>query len=297
MKIVKSRIRSVENYLIGLNNGEDFFVAFRNFENKKRIEKVGFTNALKTGDTILPNILGPVSNYNSNGSFELNKTLPKEMLYKLVDITDWHGNYHTVEIPYKRYHRNLIPAPSIELMVVIGNNDEKIIRSPKLTIGRTPNNEIMHVINLFLELFGECETIRTNLIPVFNLPINRLNWEVLPPGNYPFEILNDRIRQLTETLSTSRRRLIERRLVTIRSHNPNFVAIGESGFRGYIIFGYPNKKFFLLESLYFGNATYVFGHNWRELSQMTKAEIIHQNLQQERLIHNLNWTDQINSLF
>lgn len=297
MKIVKKRIRTVENHLIGLNEGEDFFVSFTNVTDKKLIKKVGFTDKFEVGESVLPNILGPVSNFNANGAFKINRNLPQERLHKLVDITDWHGNYHTVEIPYKRYNRTLIQAPNIELTIVKRNDNERIIRSPKFTKGITPNKVIKHVINLFLELFGECETIRTDLIPVFNLPINRLNWNILPPGNYPFEVLKDRISKVTENLTTNRRRFLERRLKIINSHKPNFVAIGESGFKGYIIFGFPNKDFFLLESLYFGNATYILGQDWQEISKMTKAQIINKNLQQARLVHNLNWTKEINNLF
>jgi hypothetical protein len=44
-----------------------------------------------------------------------------------------------------------------------------------------------------------------------------------------------------------------------------------------------------MENMIYGNATYVFGDNWAELSKLSKAEIIQQNLQEKRLVHRKNW--------
>jgi hypothetical protein len=73
------------------------------------------------------------------------------------------------------------------------------------------------------------------------------------------------------------------------SEETDFVAIGQAGFAGYIIFGFPGKNRYLLESIQPNNATYVFAENWESLSQMTKAEILKQNLHADRIIHREGW--------
>ena len=75
----------------------------------------------------------------------------------------------------------------------------------------------------------------------------------------------------------------------INEYNPDFIAYGSSGFRGYIVFGFCKKNLFFLESIFPNNATYIFESDWEELSKLTKSEILNHNLQKGRLIHNANW--------
>lgn len=297
MKITKKRIRTLNNYLVGLDVNDDFYIALTDLSNINRIHQIGFTNQINVGEQILPTIVGSKSRFNADGGFTIHRDQPKQTVYRQADIKDWRGNYHTVDIPYKRYPRTPIPAPEVELTVVQGSNNQKIIRSPLCRKGVTPDHEIIHIINLFLELFSECDTLQANLVPVFNVPITRLNWDMLPPGNYPWNILKNNVQRTIGNVQINRRRIIERRLETISNHTPNFVAVGNAGFRGYIVFGFSNKNFFILESIHQGNATYVFGQNWQQLSQLTKEQILNQNLQQQRIIHRQGWDNQVNNLF
>lgn len=75
----------------------------------------------------------------------------------------------------------------------------------------------------------------------------------------------------------------------INECNPDFIAYGRSGFRGYIVFGFCKKNLFILESIFPNNATYIFESDWEGLSKLTKSEILNHNLQKGRLIHNANW--------
>lgn len=65
--------------------------------------------------------------------------------------------------------------------------------------------------------------------------------------------------------------------------------MGEAGFTGYFVFGFPAKKLFVLESIYSDNATYVLDEDWEQISRLTKAEILDQGLHQERLVHRVGW--------
>jgi len=75
------------------------------------------------------------------------------------------------------------------------------------------------------------------------------------------------------------------------------VHVGTAGFLGYIILGFENKDFQVCESLIYGNATYIFGENWEEISQLSKAEILRDDLHRERIIHRKwSWLRRIREL-
>ena len=60
--------------------------------------------------------------------------------------------------------------------------------------------------------------------------------------------------------------------------------------------GFPRLNLYICESTRYGNATYVFEQDWEELSQMTKADILSQNRQRERIVHNEGWREAIRRL-
>ena len=45
-----------------------------------------------------------------------------------------------------------------------------------------------------------------------------------------------------------------------------------------------------------GNATYVFDKDWEELSKLTKAQILDEGLQRDRVIHRKGWHQRIRHL-
>jgi hypothetical protein len=148
-----------------------------------------------------------------------------------------------------------------------------------------------------LELYGECEILQVNLLPALNVPVTRLNWDLLPPGNYPWAVLQPRIQGVINTVrSLGVRRVIQRRFEFLASHTPNFVATGRAGFRGYFVFGFPNKNFFILESIFEGNATYVLGQNWNTIAQLSKGDILNNQLHLYRFLHNATWEANINAI-
>ncbi len=298
MKINKTRIRTLGPYLFGINDNDNFYIALAVTENPiEKLVRAGFSNQLSIGEQVLPSVIGSVTNYNANGGVLIDRDMPMETVYRYLDVKDWHGNYHSVSIPYKRYPRTQIPAPNTELTIVIGPNEQKLIRSPVLVKGITSEATIIHNINLFLELFGECGVVQSDLLPVFRVPITKLNWSLLPPGNYPWQVLKENIRQSVRIIRGVKKRMVEKRLEVIASHNPCFVAIGEAGFKGYIVFGFENKNFYILESLNLGNATYILGEDWERLSQLSKGKILNQELHIDRFIHSEVWNDQIHRLF
>lgn len=189
MKIQGRRVRNIEKYLADLEGGATFRIALlqpRDVE--RRVTNAGFDD-LESGIQILPNIVGPRSRFNAEGGFIIHRDREKERKFRELVVTDWHGNYHTVNIPYLRYPRTPIPPPSVELTVVENAQNEVLIISPDLNNEQANHADILHVVNLFLELFGECDTVGddNNAVINFNAHIRRLNWTVLPQGVYPWE--------------------------------------------------------------------------------------------------------------
>lgn len=300
MKIIKKRVNNVENYIATVRSGEEFHIAFLGFNNQiTKIRQIGFSENLQVGEQILPSITGPVTRFNSNGRFLIRRDQPKEEFFieRFWVRRDWQGN-ETEEIIFirrERYPRELVPPPSEELLID-SYNQENIIVSRAFT--KSPENfeSIKHTINMFLELFGECDLIREDYAPFLYENVTRLNWKIFPQGEYPWEAVRDIATERIHRQPRGNQPVIAQRLEKITSHTPNFVAVGQGGFYDYIVFGFPNKNLYILESIKNGNATYIFDNNWEALSQMTKAEILNNNLQRERIFHRPGWENRINEL-
>jgi len=297
MRISQRRIRNVENHLSGIDEGSNFYIGLTDLNNFfGRLNRIGFGQEIGLGEQILPEIVGPVSRFNANGKYRLLRDLPRETCYRESYITDWHGDYHTVYIEYQRYQREIIEAPSIELTVANDATNNLMLLSPILVNEPENYQDIKHIINLFLEIFGECETFYEDLISTFNVPVTRLNWDILPQGNQPWANIEPVIDEIINRTTRLKRIVVKNRIDKISEFNPNFVAVGRAGFKGYMVFGFENKSFFVLESIYSGNATYVLGQNWEELSQLSKGQILTQNLHEERILHSPNWINEIDNL-
>lgn len=298
MRISQRRIRHADSFLKGVDNQANFYVGLIGLQDFQiKLQKIGLSPNAVIGEQVLPTIIGPITRFNSNGKQIIRRDLPKEIAYREAEINIFgRGEYRTVYIPYERYQREPIPAPCIELTVVNGADNNPILVSKLLNNHTNNYGVIKHIINLFLEIFGECEILQENLLPAFNVPITRLNWSVLPTGNYPWQVLQPTIQGVINVVNQQRRNIVQRRFQVVSEFNPNFVAVGNAGFRGYVVFGFANKNFFVLESIYSGHATYILGANWPQLSQLTKEEILNQNLHLNRFIHNDQWEHQVRNL-
>ncbi|NMB81566.1 MAG: hypothetical protein GYA14_07080 [Ignavibacteria bacterium] len=300
MIIKKKRIREIEAYLSFLKEGEKFYVGTKNYiQFQKKLVEIGFSKDVEIGETVLPSFLmGPISYFNSAGKYRKLKSKPMETAYRVGEWhwKDWggHDHYKLVDIPYKRYPREFIKPPSIELQ--IKSNDIIASCSPFIYVKEEYEN-IKHTINLFLEIFGECEILKDNLDSYSHIPIKRLNWEVLPEGKYPWVKLNTQLLPVISRVREGNRSVVLGRLEILSSRNPNFIALGRSGFSGYIVYGFENINLFILESVYYGNATYIFDKDWEEFSKLTKAEILEESLQFARIIHTSGWENELRKIF
>ena len=76
-------------------------------------------------------------------------------------------------------------------------------------------------------------------------------------------------------------------------YGPDFVAIGQAGFDGYLVFGFAQYGLYVLESRMLDNATYILGTDWETVSRLTKADIINNQLSVARLVHDRGWPEKL----
>lgn len=295
--IHKKRIHNLNNYLLGIKENETFFITKRLSEIPVgKLNDIGFSNDLEVGHQILPKAIGPISRFNSDGKFIKLKHLPMEKCFRNTCLTDWHGGFHFVDIPYFRYPRKQIAPPCVEITIV-ENGGELYATSPKLDRTNENNDYNLHVFNLFLELFDSCEIFDKNMASVVHgFEVKRVNWVMLPPGEYPWNRLSEMADKLK---SKSKNKALQQSFYmdTILNLKPSGIIYGMGGFRGYIAFRFPGKNMCILENALYGNATYIFNDNWEKISQLTKAEIINGNLMIKRLEHRIGWKKDIEDLF
>jgi len=301
MIITKKRVQNIDKYLKDFNNGEKLYVILNEVDvHKKKLILMGFSSSLPIGEKVLPSIFGKVSRYNANGKYEMLRDLPKEIFYveQSRNIKDWHGNYHSVStsMKYKRFKTELIDAPSQELIILEDEDNERIISSEILILSEENKELIKHIVNLFLELFKECNIVDDEFLSRQKTPIKRVSWNILPKGITPWSNLKESLTELLDKTDVENKEDTLRRFEYINSFSPDFVATGNGGFNDYVVFGFKERNLYVLENSLAGNATYIFNNNWETLSQLSKAEILAENLQEHRLIHKRNWKHNIKKI-
>lgn len=303
MIIKQSSIRSLSK-LRGIEEGSVIRIGVTDIERfSDKLQEVGFLSRICVGQTVLPKAIGAVSRRNSEGDFIKHKDKEKETCYRMIEWTynQWSGRGETKEVtdstvvPYKRYPRTMIPPQSIEL-TVISNNNELMIISPEIKFNEENEDMIIHMVNLFLEIFGECQVFDIKNNPVIIPKLIKLNWEILPKGKMPWGKRRKQISKFIDRATGENKKVIDKRLEFINGHGPDFSAMGSGGFNRYFVYGFTDKNIYVLESIDVNNATYILENDWEPISQLTKAEILNENLHKARIIHSKSWYDKVDSI-
>lgn len=302
MIINQKRIRSIFPHMKRIQQNQNIVICtdISNIPDTD-LEEIGFSSDLEPGERVLPAAKGNITLFNSRGKEVPLKDQPMETHYRQQEWTwnEFRGRYDfekrskIVDIPYNRYPRKVIPPPSIELSISLNTNGHKLIVSDAILFNENNHELIIHVINVFLELFGICEIRPQSLEAIVTSPVRKLNWSVLPRGRRPWAQLEPLIRPIVNNLTKGNKIVIEKRFEAINAYEPDFVAVGQAGFSGYLIFGFFERNLYILESTQTNNATYVLENNWEHLSKLTKAEILEHNLHKARIIHRANWFEEI----
>ncbi len=295
MKIAKKYIRSLKPYLGFIASNQEFVIVNPlNESNRLKAGRIGLNNL---GESVLPLHIGKISQFNAEGEYVTLKEEPKELRYVNTiawSWKQWKGYGQTEEITENRdvykecYARKFVEPPSVELSWVNVDGLD-FVSSPHLDRSVQSDVEIIHTINLFLEVFGECE-IRKNDFSSFSPPnLKRVNWKFLPPGKYPWEKVKQHLNEsLTSKSSRYSKPIIDRQEFIV-NFEPDKIYTGEGGFETYLAYVFDEKELVVLESIQYGNAIYVFGDDWLTFSQLSKAEILSNELCKDRIIHTCNY--------
>jgi len=303
MKINKKYIHNVSNYLGLIEAGAAFRVTLEIDEsNKDRVlQQIGFSVHVESASTVLPSSIGPVSRFNAEGKWVPLRDEPKESRFiRTVKWRwkQWAGKNDYEEMEDERdiyrdcYVRDFIEPPSVELTYVEREGHHLII-SPILIKEPAYDEKIRHVINLFLELFGGCELLHKNLSPFIAIETQRVNWQMLPEGEYPWPRVEGHLRGTLKPRSQDMQEMILDRQKTICEQGAKKCYVGLGGFSDYIAYLSESKKLVVLESIRKDNAIYVFGKNWKDFSKLSKAEVLSNNYHQCRIIHVKGWKEKL----
>ncbi len=293
MKFSGKSVRSLTKVLkiSGSAHNVRFIIAIEKLD-KKQLLQLGFDEDLNVGDYLMPSVSGKFTHFNVNGRINIRKDLPMEpesiMFYG--SSRDWHGGIHQSirTRTVKKYPREQIPAPS-ETIQIIEIEGEKFISSSELDLEDIEDSRNIHVTNLMLECFSTFEIFDIDKQEIVGPTLKRLQWDVLPKGEYPWDKAKPIIDKATEQIEEKDKKVIEHRMKIISRRSPDFLAIGRAGFNGYFVYGFRDKDVYVLESIHLDNATYVFNSDWKALSQLSKNDIINSNLPHNRIIHNGKW--------
>ena len=291
-KKVRTISRRIEAYALD----QTLYVTHQN-PSETILANIGF-QVRCVDQSILPNPIGKESFENTEGKIIIRKDLPKETIYRSIyrswDHTDWHGNTHHSSgyylIPYNAYPREHTVPNELHFNLIDVNGELIVYIGP---LSMNDPSLIKDAVNLTIEFFGNCN-LSTDLTPS-ELITQQLPWEILPPGENPWPKIHEVIikSKFPRKAQVLRDEIFQSRIDLLESFNPNFKATGKNGYSGYVIFGYQTKNLFVLESLFQNNATYIFRENWEYLSQLTKAQILSNQLHDQRIIHTPQWKNEL----
>jgi hypothetical protein len=302
--INRKRIRKLNPYRAALPATDTVYVTSLN-PTEVQLKRAGFSIDVADGETILPVVVGRATLFNSEGKQVIRRDKPMETAYRVVEWhwKQWSGRGETIErsefrdVPYKRYPRDFIEPPALELTFMHDTDGNTAVIGAKITDWKDNENILVHAINVFLELFGECVVLDESKEQALPTDLRRVNWRILPKGEYPFSRIRDELKPVINRNKPGNRSFVNKRLERLNSFEPEFTVLGQKGFTGYVIMAYPDRNLYVLESLVYGNATYVLEKDWQVVSKLTKAEILQESLHKQRIIHRRSWFSKIKTLF
>lgn len=302
---ISNRIRSTRLIESAVGKGNIVIPGVSNLaQHAQRIAELGFSFPYEAGEAILPAAsYGRSATTNAEGWVEVHRDQKMETAYRQV-IWRWtmkRGYSYEeasklVSVPYKRYPRTEHPPLGLEIHITPKTDGSLIATLPPLTVTAENEFALKLSVNLLVEIFGECDLLTEDLDQIIKAEVKRLNWRVLPPGKRSSEEVEDELEEVVQHLPEKVREVVEYRVRFINQFGPDLFAFGTHGFSGYLVFGFQKKGLFLLESIYFGNATYVLGEQWEDIARLSKGEILNNKLHIARIEHRDLWKQQISKI-
>ena len=253
--------------------------------------RVGLNNV---GDIVLPSwSLGTTCKKNACGYSYADKTKPKERRYVSTGWGYPYGNtsasMHAFDIYKKCYPKIEVEAYGIELCLYENADNQQFVIVDMTDEIR--EKYMKEAINLMLEIYGKCYVYDGVIRIEKTIKRKRCNWEMLPPGETPSKHIEKQVESMNQNIKA----YDIARLNFIEKYNATMVVEGINGFNGY--YAYLYEKCCVLESAFYGNATYIIPKdNWEKLSQKTKKELIEEKQLIAKINHTEKWEKDIESM-
>lgn len=267
-------------------------------------KKVGISlnseNELQLNSVIPVATVGRYSKKNITGYTEVHRDRPK--VVKRINLGDrpifgdWSKGSYTLIVNRKVFDKTTY-APknwsiSSELIKSEEENSEKyyilkVFVQSTFTKGSLRfNKDLLDAINLLWESLGKVDLFELSAIELDYLTAVSVDWEIFPPGTRESDI--NRIVGNRIKLSLDEQKTFANRYDFLLSFNPKRIVKGLGGSNAYfgMIF---SDDLVVFENVRYGNAIYVLHENWKELSKLSRSEIISGQFQYSRIIHSTDW--------
>lgn len=299
----KKRILKSESFLSRFfrRPGEEFHVGilWEDYIKSDALKEYNLPQTFTDGKTVVPAAKGGATKANQKGK-EVRKQ-PEEKKTRVVHISyvNKHGTHVEFDRDFNAYVKELLHKYNMRFTFKTNEHRQQVVISPPLTFTNEQGTNMMntHAINLFLEVFGEFEVFDAALNPA--IPFNkRYEYDFLPKGTLvrgDTEKINDVIDSVRNYVKDPQEsEAFAKRLFVITEYKPDLQGQGPAGFFGYIVLGFKNRGIVILESMYKGDATYVFDEKeYEKIIVKSKQEILDNKLHMERFIHHDNWEEKV----
>ncbi|MCF2491694.1 hypothetical protein [Dyadobacter sp. CY347] len=285
----KIRIIRSENILSELVTfGETFRIGlpYEDVVKNADLKKFGISDVFKENEAQTPIPAGPRTKANLKGMYVRQQPEVKEETLRHIKYKKKNGTKVEFDRIYNMYKKILLDRLNVSFKFMKDEDGIEFIVSDVLVFNDEFANskKNTHIINLFLEVFGNYEVIRENLSYFIktDAPFER---EVLPSG----ERLDDRnFHEFIEFAERSikerdRKPLIERANV-MKEFAP--IVRKAPGLNGYLAFIFEEKGIVAAESIRENNATYFFKlQDYEDNLMKDKQEVLNNKLMLKRFYH------------
>lgn len=296
---INRRIRSVDTFLATASKDTCFTPAVTQFAGyEQKIQDMGFSWPLIVGEAVLPpGHCGNACSRNANGWNEKHTDRGLEE-YHYWQVWKWkmdrktyfdHGE-RLVRRDKKRYPRTLHPPLSMELQVMKRDDGATVLAMPSVYLANENKNSLINGINVVVEIFGSCFLLNEALRPI--TPVRNAHWKLVSSPKRVWANVEPLLNDVLVRLSDQHRELLKFRFETINARRPALCAIGQQGFLGHIILGFPQHRLCLLEGVTRRSTVGIEG-DWTGISQLPINLLLEEKRAAFSIPHSPNWRDDL----
>lgn len=291
----RKRIRGIDKHLqFYLTENSDYYLGllFEDYLKSTLLDKYRLPKEFPENSSVVPLPKGSVTRANQKGKFVRKQPEEKEIVSRHIDYIRKSDGYRVeYDRTYNIYKKVLLHKFNTGLYFIVNEHDQKLVASEKLNYSQNYSLKGTHIANIFNEIFNDFEVFDKDLNPAIHFN-TRFEEIILPSGSLKND---DNFNDLIEiggrfAKNEDEHKAYQKRLQILKEYNPDIRGKGSNGFYGYIVFGFSDLDIVILETMYAGNATYVFStKNFENNIIKDKQTVLNNKLHEDRFFHHDNW--------